>query len=233
MHFGVIVQARMGSRRLPGKVLRTIKGKPLLQYLLERLDRCDSGREYVVATSTQPMDDPIVSFCADYGIACTRGSEPDVAGRFLQCAEQSGFDAFARLSADSPLLDMDILRRCVHRFAENRCDLVTNIIPRTFPRGQSVEIMWTSSLARAHHLMRAEEDLEHVTRFLYNNPQDFRIENVASRENYDDIHLAVDSEADLSRVTAIISKMTKTHWRYGLNDVARLYRLVASDAIAI
>lgn len=233
MHFGVIIQARMGSRRLPGKVLRTITGRPLLRYLLDRLDRCESIREYVVATSSRTTDNPIVAFCAQYGVACTRGSEQDVAGRFLHCASEFGFDSFVRLSADSPLLDMDILSRCARHFEENTCDLVTNIMPRTFPRGQSVEIMRTSSLARAYRLMQDDEDFEHVTRFFYTNPHLFRIENVASGENYGDIHFAVDTEDDLTRVAAIVSKMTKPHWRYGLDDVVCLYRLIASEAVAV
>jgi len=91
VQLAVIIQARMGSRRLPGKVLRPICGKPLLRYLLDRLDRCESIGEYVVATSTQAMDDPIAAYFSLYGVACSRGSESDVATRFLQTADEFGF----------------------------------------------------------------------------------------------------------------------------------------------
>ena len=228
----VVIQARMGSKRLPGKVLRPICGKPLLEYLLERLDQCESIQT-VVATSTQSHDDPIAEYCRHRQVTCMRGSENDVADRFLCCAQQFGFDKFVRLSADSPLLDVTIVDRCVLRFSESRCELATNVMPRSFPKGQSAEVLRTSSLSRAYKMMHDAEDLEHVTKFFYKNTHLFHIENVESEVSYDGINLVVDTEQDMRQIDAMIRKMTKPHWEYGLDEVVQLHRSTTCDATPV
>lgn len=220
----------MGSHRLPGKVLRPICGKPLLQYLVERIERCDAINTFVVATSTETADDPIVEFCVEIGVEFIRGPERDVAGRFLQCAENFGFGSFVRVSGDSPLLDVRIIQRCIDRFHAVEYDLTTNIMPRTYPRGQSVEVLRTESLMRAYRSMTNPEEFEHVTPYFYNHPSQFKIGNVTSGKEYNGLHLAVDTFEDMRVIEAIVSAMDRPHWEYGLDDVVELCNSVVAGA---
>jgi len=216
----------MGSQRLPGKVLRSVCGKPLLQYLIERLSRASRIGQIIVATSTNDVDTAIAHFCEEHAITCFRGSLENVADRFRRIIQQYELDAFVRVSGDSPLLDASILRRCWDRFVSTNCDLATNVFPRTFPRGQSAEVVRASSFLRACELMLQPEDLEHVTRFYYRNPSRYRIENVVAGTNYGGCHMAVDSPQDLVAFEQVVQSMNKPHWEYGLAEVADLYHRI-------
>ena len=224
MRIAAIIQARMGSSRLPGKVLRSVAGKPLLQYLLERLAHCQELNGIIVATSESEEDLPIVDFCSNLGVVCERGSLNNVADRFRSVAAVHALDAFVRVSGDSPLLDITILRQCLSRFTTQDIDVVTNVFPRTFPRGQSSEVVKTSSFNRAYRLMSKPDDFEHVTQIFYRHPDTFQIENVRCEQDYADVHLAVDAQRDLELFDAIVKNMTRPHWQYVLADIAELYR---------
>lgn len=228
---GIIVQARMGSRRLPGKVLRPIAGKPMLQYTLERLQRGCPDHSIVVATSDNQQDTRIASFCTDHGFSCFRGPLDNVAARFIETAHAHSFDAFVRISGDSPLLDQDLVQHAVRLFQAHACDLVTNVMPRTFPPGQSVEVIKTSTLKTAHDRMEVEEDFEHVTKVLYKNSADFEIVNFESAGDHRDLHMAVDRPEDMESVAAVIGEMTRPHWDYHLDEVVRMFRSIGTEAL--
>src|SRR5579862_9583374 len=138
----------MTSQRLPGKSLRPLCGQPMLQYVLDRLSRLDVLSEAVVATSTDPSDDAIDEFCRRIGRPCFRGSLDNVAERFLQAALAHRLSAFVRVSGDSPLLDQRLVARGVALFTESGSDLTTNIFPRTYPAGMSVEVVRTETFER-------------------------------------------------------------------------------------
>lgn len=219
-----IIQARMGSQRLPGKVLTEIMGKPMLQYLLERLVNGSGVESLIVATSDSAADDPLAEFCVERRVVCYRGSLDNVASRFLDIARTEALDAFIRISGDSPLLDQSIVREGLRRFVAGRYDLVTNVMPRSFPRGQSVEVVRAESFVRAYELMSGPEDFEHVTHYFYRNPNGFEIHNFAAAEYYGDIQMAVDTAEDLANISDIIATMDRPHWTYTLADLIRLYR---------
>src|ERR1044071_4155673 len=132
MNTGIIVQARMTSRRLPGKVLHVVAGKPLMQYLLERIRAHFNSEKIVVATSSDPSDKPVSEFCAGFGVDCYRGPLDNVADRFKEVVDAYSFDNFVRVSGDSPLLDARLIERGLNTFREGDFDLVTNVLPRTF-----------------------------------------------------------------------------------------------------
>jgi len=230
MNIGVIVQARMSSQRLPGKVLQPVAGKPMLQYLLERLERCQGVAEVVVATSTDQSDTPVAEFCRRYGVACQRGPLLDVAGRFKEVLDVYQFDGFVRISGDSPLLDCRLIERGLEIFRQDSFDLVTNVLTRTFPKGESFEIVRGSTFKAAYASIQTAEELEHVTKHFYQNQSHFNIFNITSPQFYGDIQLAVDSSQDLALITAIVGAMSRPHWQYGLEDVLQLYRQVAKPA---
>jgi spore coat polysaccharide biosynthesis protein SpsF len=224
MRVGIIIQARMGSRRFPGKVLHPVAGKPLLQYLLERLAHCRSVRERVVATSESDEDTPLVHFCEAQGIACRRGPLENVAERFKQVLDAYPFDAFVRVNGDSPLLDQAVVDRAVGRFLEGDAEIVTNVLERTFPRGQSVEVLRADTYQSAYADIRTEEDREHVTRFFYTNRDRFRIVNLRAPENHGGVQLSVDTPEDMHRFRALVARMRKPHWEYGLEEILQFSR---------
>lgn len=217
----------MGSRRLPGKVLRPVAGKPMLQYLLERLVRCRQVNEHVVATSHSDQDTPIVELCEQLGAPCQRGPLEDVAKRFRQVVDEHRFDVFVRVNGDSPLLDPGLIDRAVERFCREDADIVTNVLERTYPRGQSVEVVRGDVFRRAQADEWEAEDREHVTRYFYRNRGRFRIVNLRLEPSHGHVHLAVDAPEDMTRFGAIVGQMRKPHWEYGLEEVLQFYKRVA------
>jgi spore coat polysaccharide biosynthesis protein SpsF len=225
----VVVQARMSSARLPGKVLAPVAGRPLLGYLLERLTLARRPDSTIVATSDQPEDDAVARFAADSGVTVHRGPLADVAGRFAAVAEWFELDALARVSGDSPLLDPAIVDHAVELFEVSGVDLVTNVFPRSFPVGQSVEVMSRAALERVLAETSDPEDREHVTRWMYANHDRFRILNFEHERGESDVRLAVDAPEDLRRIERIVAAMSTPHTEYGLSELLRLEREGAAD----
>ena len=222
MMIGAIIQARMSSVRLPGKVLMKAAGRTVLQYVIERLKQCTALDGIVVAVSTDDRDTPIVKHCEELGVAVCRGSLDDVAGRFLDAAERFGFDAFVRACADSPLLDADLVDRAVERYRECKCDIVTNVMPRTYPHGQSVEVVRTELLRVTWPKLTTPEHLEHVTSFFYEHRSDFSIVNLCAPRDMSDMRLVVDTEEDWERFTRIVDRFEEPHWKYGLAEIIEI-----------
>jgi spore coat polysaccharide biosynthesis protein SpsF len=228
MKIAAIIQARMTSKRLPGKVLQPIAGKPLIQYLIERLQHCKKRPGIVIATSTDSSDNVIEDFAGTQNIPCYRGPLQNVASRFRGACEANSLDAFVRVNADSPLIDPALIDRALTLFEQTGSEIVTNVQERTFPKGQSVEFVQLLALQRALPRMTSPDDFEHVTRFFYEHPQDFRIHNFAAHGNFSDVRLVVDTIADFSAIEGVIQQMTKPHWEYGWTECLELYKESAS-----
>lgn len=225
MTVAAIVQARTSSTRLPNKVLRTVKAKPLVEYVLDRLERARSIDFVVVATSDDASDDALASYCEDARVDCHRGSLNDVAGRILGAARSREVDAFVRISADSPLLDQTLVDRAVAVLEQTGCDLATNVYPtRTFPHGQSVEAVRTTAFEHARALATEAADLEHATPVFYRRAGDFAIAPFVHDPDLGHLQLAVDTESDLAAFAHIVAAMERPHWEYGLDEVLELHR---------
>lgn len=222
MEIGVIVQARMGSRRLPGKVLRRAGGKPMIAYLLESLSRCTSAGRTLVATSTEKEDDPLSDYCRDGGVPCFRGSLEDVAGRFRGAMEAFGLDAFVRVNGDSPLLDHRLVDRAADLFREGGRDLVTNVLVRTFPKGQSVEAVGAGAFRTACGRMTTAEEREHVTRHFYLHAGDYRLFDFKSDDDFGRVQMSVDTPEDMTAFETLAGKLERPHWEYGWRELLRL-----------
>jgi spore coat polysaccharide biosynthesis protein SpsF len=214
----------MTSKRLPGKVLRDVHGKPLLQYLIERISRAKYLTNIVVATSDDQSDTPVAELCSRIGIPCFRGSVTNVAGRYYQLINGYHLEAFLRVSGDSPLLDQGLVDAGIGLFLGQDFDIVTNVLIRTYPKGQSVEILKSDIFFEGFKMMKDERDLEHVTRYFYRNRDNYRIHNFESGEDLGDIQLSVDTQGDIDRFEKILSLMHKPHWEYGYKDVVQIWR---------
>jgi spore coat polysaccharide biosynthesis protein SpsF len=220
-----IVQARMSSRRLPGKVLRRHAGRRTLEYVLERLEHAQTLDKVIVATSTDPGDDPVAELCEEVGVDVQRGPLSDVAKRYLETVERFGLDAFVRITGDSPLIDQRLVDRGVRLFLQGDADVVTNVFPSTFPSGQSVEIVSADAFRRAYRRMSTPDNFEHVTNFFYRNPEGWRIVNFThDGGNEGHLDVSLDTEEDARLLEAIFERMERPHWEYTSDDVISIYR---------
>jgi spore coat polysaccharide biosynthesis protein SpsF len=221
----VVAQARMSSTRLPGKVLRPLDGRrACLQFLVERLKRCERPDLLVVATSDDPTDDPVVDLCERLDVTVHRGPLEDVAGRYLEAVERFALDAFVRVTADSPLLDQRLVDHGIELFEEGGADVVTNVFPNTFASGHSLEVVDAGVFREAYRDMSEPRHFEHVTTFLYSHPERFRLRNFDSGRDEGEINLSLDTEEDARLIEAIIARMQRPHWEYSYEEIMELYR---------
>ncbi len=223
MDLGAIVQVRMSSQRFPGKVLHPVEGRPVLGYLLDRLKSCPGLETVIVATSLEPGDDPVARFCGDEGFPCVRGPLEDVAGRFVRVLEEYPLEGFLRVCGDSPWLDPGLVKRGLDLFGEGGFDLVTNVFPRSFPPGLSVEVVRSRAFQRAYAAMTDPAEREHVTKRFYAHPGEYRIRNFSAAESYGGLSLALDTEADMAAFKAAVSSLDRPQAEYGWQEVAELY----------
>jgi len=226
MRTGIVVQARMSSARLPGKVLKPLAGKPVLAWLLERLidvklsEKKGPGSMIVVATSRAPEDDAVEALARSLGVGCYRGSLNDVAARLADAAQDAGFDAFVRANADSPLLDAALIEHAYGIYAKNECDLVTNVFPRSFPQGMSVELIEVAAMQRVLRSTDDPQDREHVTRFAYANPGRFRILNFSAPRPRPELQLSIDTPEDFVRIEDCVLRLGPRAARAGWEEIA-------------
>lgn len=216
-----IIQARMSSRRLPGKILRPLAGEPLLGHICRRLAECRAIDGFAVATSEAASDDPTADFCQSRGVRCVRGPLEDVAARFLRSARELGAEALVRINGDSPFVDPSLVDHAVELFRAGGADVVTNISPRSFPKGMSVEVMAVSALSRAYQNMGELSHREHVTKYFYEHPDAFRIINFISGGDFSTVQLSVDTSEDFLRAEQIIRSKEGSSGPWGWKDVLK------------
>ncbi len=202
MNVVAVIQARMSSSRLPGKVLADLSGAPILARVVERARAASRVNAVWVACSNSPADDPIVDRCLAIGVPFVRGDEMDVLGRFVAAADAAAADIIVRLTADCPLLDPDVIDRVVAEITTNPgTDYASNVTERSFPRGLDVEAFTRVALQRMDHLGRSAAAREHVTiPVRLEHPDGFVSRSVKSGVDDSDLRWTVDTPADLEFV---------------------------------
>jgi len=214
----------MSSRRFPGKVLKNLAGKPMLQWTLERLESSKFLGKVVVATSLDSGDDAVEAFCLSQNIKCHRGPLENVAQRFAEVATLEKAESFVRINGDSPLIDPEIIDEAVAIFRMTNADLVTNTLVRTFPKGQSVEVLNSGHFLKLCERMTEPEDQEHVTKVFYKNPEKYRIVSFTSGIDAGHVQMSVDIPDDFAVVERLIqmSNGNPEGWKELLNLKATL-----------
>lgn len=192
-----IMQARMGSTRLPGKVLAPVGGMPLLELILRRLRPAREVNEWMVATSNLAGDEPIAQLSERLGVRCFRGSEQDCLDRFYRAAELSGADVVVRLTADNPFIDHVFLDRAVAEYFAGGSEFLSSALSGTYPYGLAVEVMAMAALESAWREADTLAQREHVTSYIYQHPDRFRISELRSDEALGHLRMTVDTEEDL------------------------------------
>jgi len=200
----------MTSTRLPGKVLKNLAGKAMLQWTLERLESSKFLEKVVVATSLDSGDDVVEEFCLAQNIKCHRGPLKNVAQRFAEVATLEKAESFVRINGDSPLIDPGIIDQAVSIFRMTAIDFVTNTMPRTFPKGQSVEVLNSGHFIELCKHMTEPEDQEHVTKVFYKYPEKHRIVSFTSGVDAGHVQMSVDTPEDFEVIEKLI-QMSNGH----------------------
>lgn len=202
-----IIQARMGSSRLPSKVLADVGGRPMLQRVIERIEACAGINKVVVATTTASSDDALESWIhANSRCSVYRGSENDVLDRFYQCATQFASSIIVRVTADDPLKDPGLISQALKWLeADPALDYCSNTLHPTYPEGLDIEVFRFEALERAHRDAVLPSDREHVTPYIWRNPSLFRLKNIEFGRDLSSWRWTVDKPEDLEFVRAVFA----------------------------
>lgn len=218
-----IIQARMSSARLPGKVLLPINGRPMLSYMIERVKQARRIDKVVLATSSDRSDDGIAEFCREERVLCYRGNLDDVLDRYYQAAKLSEGDVIVRLTGDCPLIDPQMIDAVVGFFVNGQYDYVGNSTPpnATVPDGMDVEVFSFAKLEQAWQEAQKPSDREHVTFYFWKNPQLFKVGRYDLPENLARYRLTVDYPEDFALVRRIFTELYPRNAGFGLPDIVQ------------
>lgn len=227
-----IVQARLGSTRLPGKTLMPLHGHPMLWHVVNRVRSTPSIREVVVATTTELRDEPIREFCATAGIDCFSGSENDVLDRFYQAAVRHNADPVVRVTADCPLMDPGVIEQVLQLYFTGRFDHVgvatgAGAVFETqgrFPDGLDAECFSLAALKRAWREATAKSDREHVTPYIWQEPGRFRLGTIRPSADYSTLRWTVDNAADFLFAELVYAALYDEKRLFGMQDVLQYLR---------
>ncbi len=228
-----IIQARMGSSRLPGKVLMPVLDEPILGHIVSRLSTVGRVDTIVVATSDQDIDDPIAEHCSAKGISCFRGSENDVLDRFYQAATAVGADTVIRITGDCPLVDPALVSRLIDYYATNGfdyCGIATGAgvakgdFQGRFPDGLDAEIFKMEVLQAAWHEARGQLFREHVTPFIWKQPERFNLGTLKSPDrDYSNLRWTVDNREDYEVIRWVYEELYPVKPNFNMQDVLSLF----------
>jgi spore coat polysaccharide biosynthesis protein SpsF len=201
-----IIQARIGSTRLPGKVLMDLGGKSVLSRVVDRLRRAKRLDEIVVAITDSVADDAIVRECHQLKVGYFRGPENDVLDRYQRAARVYAAQVVVRITADCPLIDPQLVDETIGAFQQQRADYASNIFPRTYPRGLDTEVFATAALEQAWHHTHEPYQREHVTPYFYEHPGLFRLASLRGRIDYSHYRWTLDTAEDLVLLRTIYAR---------------------------
>jgi spore coat polysaccharide biosynthesis protein SpsF len=219
----VIIQARIGSTRLPGKVLKELCGKPVLWHVWNRLCRAKKVDNIIIATTILPEDDSIQSFCEEYNIPFHRGSSNDVLSRYFETAKKYDAKTIIRVTADCPVIDPVIIDHLIDSYKAENVDYMSNGMTRTFPRGLDAEIFSFNILERAHKEAGLEYEREHVTPYIYRHPKIFSLQNFLNTEDLSFHRWTVDTEEDFELIRIIYDSLYRKKEIFLLDDILKLF----------
>lgn len=221
MKIGIIVESRMASIRLPGKILLPILGKPALELMVERLKRVKEADEIIIATTDKDRDLVIVDFAKRWNLKFFRGSEENVLSRVLKAAKQFAIDVIVEITSDCPLADPDIISNCINKFLDSGVDYLSNVILRTYPRGLDVQVFKTVALEKIDSLTEDSAHREHVTLYIYEHPERYKLMNVSAESGLQlaEQRLTLDTPYDYFVIREIFEKLYPENKDFRYRDI--------------
>lgn len=222
-----IVQARFGSTRLAGKILKEISNKPMLWHIVNRLSHSKLINQIIIATTTLPDDDQVQEFCETNNISFYRGSSDDVLSRYFETAKFATADVIVRITSDCPVIDPVIVDKMLEMYFEKnrsgKVDYLSNTLVRTFPRGLDTEIFSFDALERAHTEAAQQFEREHVTPYFYNHPEKFSIKNFVNEKDFSFHRWTVDTEEDFRLIEEIYKTLYSKKELFLFEDILKLF----------
>lgn len=220
-----LVQARVGSTRLPGKILKEICGKTILHHEIDRLKKCKEIDEIVIATTDKEDDDKIVNEAKKLSVKYFRGSENDVLSRFYYSAKENNADIIVRVTSDCPCIDFEILDKMLiyfkDKYKEKQVDYLSNTIKRTYPRGYDIEIFTFSALEKSYINAKKEYEREHVTPYIYDKTNNFLKLSFENKDDYSNYRVTLDTIEDFIVIKNIFENLYYKNPYFKLNDVVQ------------
>ncbi len=201
-----IIQVRSSSKRFPNKVMTSVNNKPLLYYVMNRVKKSKNIKKTIVACSVLKSDNSIVRFCKKNKYKIYRGSLKNVLDRYVNVCKKYKLKYFVRINGDSPCIDPNLIDKAVQIYKKNNCDIVTNVFPRTYPRGTSVEVIKSKCVFDLNKKKINNSFREHITTYFYNNYKNYKIINFNNRRNLSKINLYVDTKSDLKKIRKAITQ---------------------------
>jgi len=217
-----IIQARVGSTRLPNKVFKQIEGKPLIYHVTERVKQARLVDKVIIATTTNIADDSIEQWCNENNIANYRGSENDVLNRYYNAAKLFNADVVVRITCDDPFKDPGVIDEVINCFLENNYDFASNNNPPTYPEGLDVEVMTFNTLETMEQNAATEFEREHVTQYVYKNPGSFKIGNYPYFKNMSKLRWTIDTDKDLEMARVVYKNLYTASPFFSYKDILKL-----------
>lgn len=229
MKTGIIAQARVGSTRLPGKILLELppgSGITAFEQVMSRLKRSKSADAVITATTTKKSDDAVASLSERLGIKAFRGSESDVLSRYYECAKEHDLDIIVRISSDCPCIDPAIVDDVIATRKASKADYASNTMKRTFPRGMDVEVFTLKALEEACREARQPYEREHVTPYIYEHGSRFRCVNYDAPVGMSapDIRVTLDTAEDYALLSEVFGRLYPANKFFGLKEIRGLFR---------
>jgi spore coat polysaccharide biosynthesis protein SpsF len=227
MTTAIIIQARMASTRLPGKIMKKVLDKTLLEYQIERLRRVKQANRIVIATTDHGDEQPIVDLCKRLSVDYFRGSENDVLARYYEAATDYGADIVVRVTSDCPLIDPEVVDRVIGHFQQHQSevDYVSNTFPElTYPRGMDTEVFSYQALKEAYQEAVDQPEREHVTIFIKRRPERYRIVNLPYHRDVSRHRWTVDTPEDFELVRRMLTELYPVNPEFTLEDCLQLIK---------
>jgi len=221
---GVIIQARLDSSRLPGKVMKKIMGRPILSYIIDRLKESKLINKIIVASTDKKIDKPIIALAKRYKVSYFAGDEKDVLERYYQAAKKFKIDPIVRVTGDCPVIDPKVIDRLISYYFVKKYDYVT--LPKNYPEGIDVEVFSFKVLENAFREAKKPSEREHVTPYIWNNPKIFKLGRIKSdfKEDFSYLHWSVDEKRDLKFIRRIYKKLYRKGKIFYMQDILDLLK---------
>jgi len=222
MKIAAIIQARMTSTRLPGKVLMEIVGKPMLWHIINRLKFSKKLDDIILAIPDSKENDILEKFAKENNLKYFRGSEEDILSRYYEASKKFNTDVIVRITSDCPLIDPEIVDKVVEKHLRSKADYTANILKRTYPKGLDVEVLSFKALEKSYQETKEQPHREHVTLYIREHPEKFKRINVKNEKDFSQMRWTVDEIEDLEFVREIYKRLYKRRRIFLAKEIVKL-----------